>query len=306
MNLSQTTLAAMFLGLNTTFMRVLQSSPTVYNQLAMTVQSTGRGNVYPMLSDIPAMREWIGDKRVDQMDGKDYTIVNKSYESTIAVKRDDIEDDNLGFYTMQAGAIGEAGATLWDELLAEVINNGFTNLTYDGQAFFSDSHELKSPDFSGTFSNKGTKKLSAATQAAAKASLGAALESFGSLKRANGKPLGVRPNVLMVPPALEDVANALMTADRLEDGKVNLHKGRLTVVINPFLTSPDAWFVLATDRSMRPFIVQKRKEPVMVSQTDMNADDVFMRAEYKFGVEARGAAGYGPWQLAYGSNGTVA
>ena len=38
----------------------------------------------------------------------------------------------------------------------------------------------------------------------------------------------------------------------------------------------------------------------------MDSDDVFNKALYKFGAEARGAGGYGFWQLAVGSTGTVA
>ena len=40
-----------------------------------------------------------------------------------------------------------------------------------------------------------------------------------------------------------------------------------------------------------------------VKQTTEENDDVFNRAEFKFGAEARGAGGYGLWQLAVGSTG---
>ncbi|MDW2865859.1 Mu-like prophage major head subunit gpT family protein, partial [Acinetobacter baumannii] len=43
-----------------------------------------------------------------------------------------------------------------------------------------------------------------------------------------------------------------------------------------------------------------------VKQTDTSSDSVFMRKKFKFGSEARGAAGYGLWQMAVGSTGTGA
>jgi phage major head subunit gpT-like protein len=58
-----------------------------------------------------------------------------------------------------------------------------------------------------------------------------------------------------------------------------------------------------TSRPIKPFIYQERKAPVFVSQTSMEADDVFSRKEFKFGAEARAAGGYGLWQLSYGSTG---
>ncbi len=60
---------------------------------------------------------------------------------------------------------------------------------------------------------------------------------------------------------------------------------------------PPSWFLLDTAKPLKPFIFQQRKAPMPVQQTDPEADDVFMRAEYKFGVEARGNAGYGLWQI---------
>lgn len=52
-----------------------------------------------------------------------------------------------------------------------------------------------------------------------------------------GRPLNVKPNILLVPVALGDTARALMTVDRLEDGKPNPYKGVCEVVEEPRLTS---------------------------------------------------------------------
>ena len=75
------------------------------------------------------------------------------------------------------------------------------------------------------------------------------------------------------------------------------------MLVNPRLTSATAWFLHVTSRPLKPFIYQEREKPVFVSQTDMQADGVFMRKEYKFGAEARAAGGYGLWQLSFGSTG---
>ncbi|MCG9060298.1 Mu-like prophage major head subunit gpT family protein, partial [Laribacter hongkongensis] len=112
--------------------------------------------------------------------------------------------------------------------------------------------------------------------------------------------------VLLVPSALEDDANLLMTVERLEDGKPNPYRNTATVVVAPWLTSDTAWFLLDTSKPVKPFIYQEREKPVFVQQTDPQADDVFNRKKFKFGAEARAAGGYGFWQLAYGSTGEEA
>jgi len=121
-----------------------------------------------------------------------------------------------------------------------------------------------------------------------------------------GRPLNVTPNVLLVGPALEDTANALMTNDKLEDGKPNPYKNTATVVVDARISSDTAWFLLDTTKPVKPFVFQDRKSPVFVEQTDAQSDDVFNRKKFKFGAEARAAFGFGFWQLAFGSDGTVA
>ncbi|NRB43051.1 MAG: Mu-like prophage major head subunit gpT family protein, partial [Pseudomonadales bacterium] len=80
---------------------------------------------------------------------------------------------------------------------------------------------------------------------------------------------------MLVPPALEDTARTLMTTDRLEDGKPNLYKGACEVVVWDGWDSDTAWALLDTRKITKPFIYQERKAPKLVSQTDMNADNVF-------------------------------
>ncbi|SQC92524.1 Mu-like prophage major head subunit gpT [Cedecea neteri] len=78
-----------------------------------------------------------------------------------------------------------------------------------------------------------------------------------------------------------------MTAERLDDGKTNIYKGTAKVLVVPWLTDDDAWFLMDTSRAIKPLIFQQRKKPVFVSQQDMNNPDVFMRKKLKFGAEAR-------------------
>jgi len=125
-----------------------------------------------------------------------------------------------------------------------------------------------------------------------------------SFKDDEGRPLGLIPNVLEVGPALESTGRALLENEKLADGTPNPYKGTAELVVNPWLTSTTAWFLHVTNRPLKPFILQIRKEPVFVEQTSEDSDNVFNRGEARFGAEARGNAGYGLWQMSYGSPGT--
>ncbi len=295
-------LSAIFVNLKTTFNNAFAAAPTQWDQIAMLVPSTGKSNDYAWLSNFPRMKKWIDEKSIKALSAFKYSIVNDDWEATVEVDRNDIEDDLLGIYKPQAEMAGFSAKQLPDEIVFDLLNNGFTAPCYDGQYFFDVDHVVKG----ASVSNKGTKQLSTATLAAAQASFGAARTAMRKFKDDEGRPLNVIPNVLVVPPALEDIANALMTVDRLEDGKPNPYKGVCKVIVDGHLTSDTAWFLLDTTKPVKPLIYQERKKPVFVQQTDPQTEEVFSRKKFKFGAEARSSGGYGFWQLAYGSDGSVA
>ena len=292
-------LGSIFINLKTTFNKAFDMAPSLWQQTTMLVPSTGAQNDYAWLSRFPKMRKWIGDKVIKSLEAFKYTVVNEDWEATVEVDRNDIEDDNLGIYGPQAQEAGWSAKQLPDEIDADLKNNGFANLCYDGQYFYDTDHLVAG----ASVSNKGTAALSAATTAAAAASYGAARTAVMSFKDDEGRPLALIPDLLEVPPALEATARLLCESDKLTDQSPNPYKGTARVLVNPRLTSSTAWYLHVTGRPLKPFIYQERKKPVFVQQTDMNADDVFSRKKFKFGAEARGAGGYGLWQLSYGSTG---
>lgn len=295
------TISNVFISLKTSFNNAFSTAPTTWQKIAMLVPSTASQNLYAWLSSFPKMRKWVGDKHVKSLEAYKYTIVNDDWEATIEVGRNDIEDDQLGMYGPQAQMSGVSAAQLPDEIVMDLVNGAFTNTCFDGQYFCDTDHLVAG----ASVSNKLTVALSAASQAAALASYGAARTAMRKFKDDEGRPLNTIPTVLLVPPALEGVALALVNNDKLTNGEANLYKGTAEVVVDARLTSDTAWFLLDTSKPVKPFIYQERKKPVFVEQTSPDNDDVFSRKMFKFGAEARAAGGYGFWQLAVGSTGAV-
>lgn len=306
MLINKNTLVGVFTALKTTFNKAFDGAPSDWEKTAMLVPSGSSQNDYSWLSRFPRMRKWIGDKVVKALEAFSYTVVNDDFEATVEVDRNHIEDDQLGIYSPQAQEAGFSARQLPDEIVADLKNGAFTNTCYDGQYFYDTDHPVGDGEGgTSSVSNKGTKVLSAASRAAIAASYGAARIAIMSFKDDEGRPLSLVPDTLEVPPALETVANTIANSDKLDDDTSNPYKGTCKVIVNPRLTSDTAWFLHVTSRPVKPFIYQERKKPVFVSQTDMNADDVFNRKKYKFGAEARAAGGYAFWQMSYGSTGTV-
>jgi phage major head subunit gpT-like protein len=64
----------------------------------------------------------------------------------------------------------------------------------------------------------------------------------------------------------------------------------------------EPWFLLDCKRAMKPLIWQDRIPFDNLTKLDRDSDDnVFKNDEYIYGVRGRGNAGYGLWQLAFGS-----
>lgn len=296
---NKTTLDSIFTGLKTIFNNTLKAMPGNWQATAMEVPSDSSEEDYAWLTRFPKFRRWVGDKHVKALEAGKYTKVNEDWETTISVRRNDIEDDRLGIYNTQAQLAADSAGELHDIIVDELKNGAFTNEGIDGQYFYDTDHVVAG----ASVSNKGTAALSAADFASASASYGAGRSAIMNYKDDEGMALRLMPNVLEVPPALEAVGRKLVEAGKLDDNSPNPYRGTATLIVNPALTSSTAWFLHVTNKAVKPFIVQVRKRPVFVSQTSMENDDVFNRGEFKFGAEARAAGVYGFWQLSYGSTG---
>ena len=111
-------------------------------------------------------------------------------------------------------------------------------------------------------------------------------------------------DLLVVPPALEADARDILVADFI-NGTKNTMQGTAEIHVEPRLASDSAWFLLCTKRPVKPLIYQQRKKAKFVSKTNETDDNVFMSKKFIYGADSRGNAGFGFWQMAYGSDGTT-
>jgi len=114
----------------------------VWKILATIIPSTTTSNTYGWLGAFPQMREWVGDRVIRDISEAAYQIFNQKWESTLGVDRTYIEDDNLGQFRVLARSMADEYARFMNRHLAKLILEGFINLCYDGQPFFSDSHPV--------------------------------------------------------------------------------------------------------------------------------------------------------------------
>ena len=84
-------LRGIYTAFNTVFNKAFEGQHPTYEKVATVVPSTSESETYAWLGDIPGMREWIGEREIQNLSGSAYTIKNKDFELTVGVDRNAVE-----------------------------------------------------------------------------------------------------------------------------------------------------------------------------------------------------------------------
>jgi phage major head subunit gpT-like protein len=146
MEITTANLTALFTGFDVIFQRGFDKPPSYYEKIATVVRSASRQTTYPWLGRTTKFREWLGERVIQALEAHSYTIVNKDFEDTISISRNDIEDDSYGVYEPVIEQLGWDTKVHPDSLLFSMIKNAVTTpssvVGFDGQPFFSASHPV--------------------------------------------------------------------------------------------------------------------------------------------------------------------
>lgn len=135
-------LALLKQGFNAAFKGAFGSVTPMWDKIAMRVPSTSSEEVYAWLGANTKLREWIGERVYQNLKVHGYTVKNKTFEGTVAVSRDAIDDDQYGTYTPLIAQMGQDAKLHPDELLFGLIALGISTPCYDGQNFFDADHPV--------------------------------------------------------------------------------------------------------------------------------------------------------------------
>ena len=226
MLITSANLTTLFTSFKAAFNQGETSAPSYWKTIALKQPSSTGEEQYGWMKNLPSLREWIGPRQVNNISLAGYTIINKLFESTIAVQRTAVEDDSYSVIKPVLAEMGKAAASHPDELIFALLRDGFIKNCYDNQFFFDTDHPLE----------------------------------------------------------------------------IN---GAATIVSNMQAGAGAAWYLLDTSRTIKPLIFQERMPYELQEMTDSSDSNVFKNDEFLYGVRARGNAGYGLWQLAFGSKATL-
>ena len=142
MVINKTSLDALFKAFNMAFQSGLGMAESQYDKVSMTIPSATAANTYPWLGKLPSMREWLGDRVIENLALHDYTIKNKAFEQTVGVRGSDIEDDQYGVYQPLFQDLGNQAAIHPNQLVFTALAGGHENPCFDKKPFFAKDHPV--------------------------------------------------------------------------------------------------------------------------------------------------------------------
>lgn len=137
------------------FAEGIQNAAPQWSQVATLITSNTSEQRYGWLGKITRFREWVGERNYQNLIAHDYTIKNRTFENSVVVNRDEIEDDQYGVYAPVMRQLGQDAALHPDELVFGLLKAGFTTPCYDGQYFFDTDHPVGLPGAQASVSNFG-------------------------------------------------------------------------------------------------------------------------------------------------------
>ncbi len=109
----------------------------------MDVISTTGTEKYPFMNAVPQLREWLGDRIINNLLAQAFAIENKRFESNISVPVSDIEDNQYGIYGQMFTMMGQNAKQHPDKIVYELWSKGKTAVCYDGVPFFCETHPIE-------------------------------------------------------------------------------------------------------------------------------------------------------------------
>ena len=257
----------------------------VIKAVATVLPSNSDLEEYGMLGDIPTAREWLGDREAAALAEYDYTIKNKNWESSVGIDQNDIDDDKYGLIMERVRAMPGALIAHRQEMLEDLFAAGTTDLAYDGSAFFANRTSPNDNLLAGN---------GADTVAHIQTDILAVFAAMYNFTSNTGRHLRIKLDTIVCPVEIYGLVMEAVTEVQGATSKNVSSTIIKNVIPLPGQSDTTDWYGLCTSNSLKPVILQTRKEP----KPEIDDTQVKRNRKYVFGADGRSNAGYGFPQLA--------
>jgi phage major head subunit gpT-like protein len=270
--------------------------------IARRIPVTGREFKPKFVSRDYGVQEWLDSRQLAVLRHYDFTVPVKKWSNGLQVEMDDLDDDSnaLSLYGDEIASMGDDFLEHKHQQIIDLLDAGFgatLGTCYDGKNFFSASHQ-DHPE-AAIQTNLSTTTLTATGWYECK-------DKMRSIRKPNGQFAAIRPNLVVIPSALEQAADELFKAPTLGNGASNTLFNDADVEVDPRLTSDTAWFAFDTTKMLKSIAHADRKAVGFRAKDKPDGEKMFDEDVAEYGGDGRYNAAYYFWQTAFGSDGTAA
>lgn len=184
------------------------------------------------------------------------------YGVEVIMSREMIADSKYNEVEDMTRDVGHGGRNTVETNSANVLNNAFTTVQYDGKVLCAADHPYRKTGLAGTQSNLATGAMSDTT-------VKAGINLFNTLKDESGKQIVMNPSKFITHKNNQfTVATIFQSSQR--SGTANNDKNVLPdmeFVYSNFMTSQTAWFLQSKQHKMIHFY---RAKPEYIKRNNMN------------------------------------
>ncbi len=283
-------------GIDTRFKTTFNATyKDAYDQFTTTIPMTTETITMPFLEQLTGMREWIDDRKINNLRADKLSVTPRKFELTYGIPREAIEDDTYGLYTSLVDQMATQAANLRPDLIEALLNTAADKYWVDGKKFFAADRKYGK----NTINNYSTNALT-------KANLKAAYDLMTNYKGHGNTPLRTRPTLLVHGPALRWTVKQLLDNPLEEVSGAALPNETYNLVQHLEVAGLDGskWFLFATGGAgANPVGYFERIRPDHVTREDRETDEnVFMQDKYLYGCRGRAEAAFLIPHCAYFAN----
>ncbi len=265
-----------------------------WTDLAIELTHNGETLTFEWFGTVPVMQDVTHDTvELRGLTPYNFSLAMSDYQSAIEVDRKSLERDQLNLIgpriqQMAGEAARHPGFLLYDLVRA----NGNA---YDASAFFADTRVIgESANIDNSIAGTGT------TVAQFQADLASGRSAMRKFQDDRGRAINQPPNVIMVPPEMEQVAWQSLNVNQAgqQDRAVpsadtgTFRAGGYLVVVNAELTDVNNWYLFRVGGpAIRPFVYGIEKRPVLESDTNPTSRENIIKRKFIYSVYGRYAVG---------------
>jgi hypothetical protein len=274
-------------GLHDIISEDLEDQPEEYSQTFNVSPSTRAYEEEVLMAGlgaVPTKPEGEVLKMDDPIQGGSARLTAQSYALGFQVTREMYQDDLYGKIKQVANDFSASIKQTIESTAANVLNNAFTSstgtITIDGVTLYNTAHPLLG---GGTYSNRASTDISLSITGLQEITL-----LFENMVNERGLIKRSIPRELLIPANLQFVAGEILNSAYKPftgNNEVNTMQGRLEPVMNHYLTSKSAWFVMS-EKAQHHLQFFWREQPSFENQDDFYTKGANFSTFFRFSTGA--------------------